>query len=281
DLLWIRKIITTRDKFSEDIDLSIDREVLGFDEDLTKTAVKRLKKAAAEFTSTVLRDAIEKQLAVVGVSEELVTVTADPISETMPDTDPQVLRVNYKSLLDPVPYIADYVKIEVSARSLKEPGVNRPITSLLGEYMPGLLWSGEQFNVPSVLPKRTFLEKVFLLHEEFLQPVEQINYNRMSRHLYDIERLMDTEHATDALSGVTYYESIVLHRRNFIFKRGVDYDTHHPQTISFVPPEGALNNYKSDYAQMREQMFYNQNVPEFEALIDRLNDLKIRIIKLK
>jgi len=42
-----------------------------------------------------------------------------------------------------------------------------------------------------------------------------------------------------------------------------------------------LNNYKSDYAQMREQMFYNQNVPEFEALIDRLNDLKIRIIKLK
>lgn len=268
-------------RFSEDIDLSVEREILGFGEDLTKSAVKRLKRAAAEFTSTVLRDEIEKQMNLLGVPTGMVKVTADPIPATLRDIDPQVLRVNYTSLLDPVPYTADNVKIEISARSLKEPGVNRSVTSLLGQHMPGFPWSGEAFSTPSVLPKRTFLEKMFLLHEEFQRPVEQINYNRMSRHLYDMECIMDTEHAAEALSGHEYYDSIVLHRKNFIFKGGVDYDTHHPHTISFLPPEEVWENYKSDYAQMKEQMIYDDNAPEFETLIKRLNDLLIRVKKLR
>ena len=91
-----------------------------------------------------------------------------------------------------------------------------------------------------------------------------------------MECIMDTEHAAEALSGHEYYDSIVLHRKNFIFKGGIDYDTHHPHTISFLPPEEVWENYKSDYAQMKEQMIYDDNAPEFETLIKRLNDLLIQ-----
>jgi len=47
-----------------------------------------------------------------------------------------------------------------------------------------------QCIIPTVLPIRTFLEKAFLLNEEYQKKVPRSE--RMSRHLYDIERLMDT-----------------------------------------------------------------------------------------
>jgi hypothetical protein len=73
--------------------------------------------------------------------------------------------------------MADSVKLEVSARSMNEPAVERPILSLLAQYMPGFPWSGESFPVATVEPKRTFLEKVFLLHEEFQRPIDCIITN--------------------------------------------------------------------------------------------------------
>lgn len=88
------------------------------------------------------------------------------------------LRISYPSLLDSVPYIDDRVKLEVGARSLNEPAVDRDIQPLLGEHMPGYAWFGESFLVHTVEPKRTFMEKAFLLHEEFLRPVDEILYER-------------------------------------------------------------------------------------------------------
>ncbi|MGY4539615.1 hypothetical protein ACVW0P_004051 [Mucilaginibacter sp. UYNi724] len=249
------------ERFSEDIDLAVDRSFFGFEEDLSKNAVKKLKRVACDFTSTALKAALEKELANLGVPDGAVTVTADPVNPTIPDTDPQTLRIAYRSLLDPLPYIADSVKLEVSARSLNEAAVERPILSLLGEYMPGFPWSGENFPVATVEPKRTFLEKIFLLHEEFLRPVDRIIYERMSRHLYDLERMMDTEHAKAALADRTYYETIVEHRRHLIFKAGVDYDTHQPATLNFIPPDGILKAFEQDYAKMRAEMIYDVDIP--------------------
>lgn len=44
----------------------------------------------------------------------------------------------------------------------------------------------------TVSPARTFLEKAFLLAEEFMK--DRPRTNRMSRHLYDIEKLSHTKY---------------------------------------------------------------------------------------
>ena len=261
------------DRFSEDIDLAIDRQFLGFYDHLSKSGVKRLKRAACEFTSKTLKDSLEQKLIALGVQAGTVTITADPVREDFPDTDPQTLRISYPSLLDQVDYIADSVKLEVSARSLNEPVIERPILSLLGEFMPGFPWSGECFMVPTVEPKRTFMEKAFLLHEEFLRPVDKIVYLRMSRHLSDLERLMDTDHAKIAVADYDYYQTIVEHRRHMIFKAGVDYDTHQPATINFIPPDDILAAFEKDYVLMREQMIYDEKSKNFDEIITRLKTL--------
>jgi hypothetical protein len=83
---------------------------------------------------------------------------------------------------------------------------------MIGEKYKGKAFADNNIVIPSVNPQRTFLEKIFLLHEEFQLPIEKIKVERKSRHLYDVEKLMDTEYATAALGNKALYQTIVEHR---------------------------------------------------------------------
>ncbi|MFJ1378063.1 nucleotidyl transferase AbiEii/AbiGii toxin family protein [Capnocytophaga canimorsus] len=80
-------------------------------------------------------------------------------------------------------YINPKVQIEIGCRSLKEPFMHRKISSFVDEMYSHLDFTEDSFLVPSVNPERTFLEKIFLLHEEFQKPKEKMRVNRLSRHL--------------------------------------------------------------------------------------------------
>ena len=67
----------------------------------------------------------------------------------------------------------------------------------------------------SVNPERTFLEKLFLLHEEFHKPLEKIRVDRLSRHLYDVYQLSKTEFLK-AIENSDLYKTIAEHRFNFV-----------------------------------------------------------------
>ncbi|RZL00703.1 MAG: nucleotidyl transferase AbiEii/AbiGii toxin family protein, partial [Pedobacter sp.] len=204
------------DRFSEDIDLALDRGYFGEVEDWTHSQVKRLKKKGCAFTSVDLKEAIWEELIKLGVPEGMITITAGEVKDSMPDKDPQDLSITYHTVTEPVEYVADSVKVEVSARSLKEPWSNCDIESILDEYLPKDL-KGGSFQVPAVEPKRTFLEKIFLLHEEFQKAPADIRHFRMSRHLYDLDRLMTTAHAKQALADDQLYKTIIEHREKFVF----------------------------------------------------------------
>jgi hypothetical protein len=130
-----------------------------------------------------------------------------------------------------------------------------------------------------VLPQRTFLEKVFLLHEEFSQDVEKIRVDRLSRHLYDLEKLMDTEHGITALKNRDLYNNIVTHREKFNPLRGLDYTNHIPSKIRIIPPDGVIKDYERDYEAMTSFMIYGEPI-KFYNLIKRILELQIRINKI-
>lgn len=87
--------------------------------------------------------------------------------------------------------------------------------------------------IATISPSRTFLEKAFLLSEEYQR--KNPRTIRMSRHLYDLERLMDTEYAESALGDFELYKRIVEHRRKFYHVGGVNYDLDFPATVMFCP----------------------------------------------
>lgn len=57
----------------------------------------------------------------------------------------------------------------------------------------------------------------------------------MSRHLYDIERILNTPYGESALADMDLYKAVVEHRRKFYHLGYVDYDLDYPQNISFIP----------------------------------------------
>ena len=97
------------ERFSEDIDLAIDREVLGFKGDLNNSQIKSLRKASFNFISNDFKEEITKQLLEMGINQQLFTLTARASKDS--DRDPQVLELEYRSLSDHDGYVPDKVLI--------------------------------------------------------------------------------------------------------------------------------------------------------------------------
>jgi hypothetical protein len=114
------------------------------------------------------------------------------------------------------------------------------------------------------------------LHEEFQQTPEKIKVDRQSRHLYDLEKLMDTEFGKRGLEDKKLYQHIVEHRKAITPLRGIDYANHASDKINPIPPDYPLAAWKKDYELMRQSMIYKESLP-FEKLMERLLELKKRI----
>ena len=261
------------ERFSEDIDLAIDRKFFGFDGDISKTQIKNLRKQSCEFISTSFLADLTKILTEWKAIDECKLI-AQPVKDS--DKDPQVIEIKYNSVIDTSEYLPQRVLIEVSSRSLMEPIEERQINSILSENFPQQNFATFPFAIPTVLPQRTFLEKVFLLHEEFSQETEKIRIDRLSRHLYDLEKLMDTEHGIEALKNIDLYNNIIAHREKFTPLRGLDYVNHIPSKISILPPQVVVKGYERDYEAMTIFMIYGEPL-KFDHLMKRILKLQTRI----
>nr|WKN38696.1 nucleotidyl transferase AbiEii/AbiGii toxin family protein [Tunicatimonas sp. TK19036] len=261
------------DRFSEDIDLALDRNFLGFEGDLSKTQVKKLRKASCGYISEEFLELLVGRLEEISIPD--ISLVVQDINDS--DVDPLVIEVRYRALTEPSAYLQPRVLIEIGSRSLREPFEERSIQSFVGQQYRDRPFADDPFAVPTVLPKRTFLEKIFLLHEEFQKPLETIRVNRLSRHLYDLERLMDTEHGEEALKDQGLYNSIVAHRQKFNVVRGIDYANHARDRVNFIPPAEIRKEWENDYRTMRESMIYGET-KTFQQLIERLRELKKRLV---
>jgi hypothetical protein len=248
------------DRISEDIDIGIDRGYLGFGGTLSKTQISdKLRRAACSFVRDKLQFELQETLVEQGIAEDMfkIHVNITPITTT----DPEIIEVEYHSLFETNPYIRNVVRIEVSGRSMSEPVQTVTLRPIIDEVFTESRWEKKNFDVRAVLPERTFLEKTFLLHEEFCKPTDNIRVERMSRHMYDNEQL---------------YRQVILHRKTFIGLRGFNYDTLFPSSLSILPPESVKDAWRSDYEQMRIHMIYGESIP-FDDLIEQLRNLNERI----
>lgn len=266
------------ERFSEDVDIAIDREYLGFEGMLSKTQISdRLRRAACSFVRETLQFDLTEKLVESGISADKfnVNVNITPITTT----DPEIIEVEYLSAFDRLPYIRSKVIIEVSGRSMNEPVVPVELSSFIDEVFTNAPFTEPKFEVRAVVPERTFLEKIFLLHEEFSKPSDLVRTERMSRHLYDISQIMNTPIAEKALSDANLYKTVIEHRRMFIGLKGFDYSTLLPQTLSIVPQGEIREQWKEDYKVMQETMIYGDS-PSFDELIIKIQVLNDRIRQL-
>lgn len=262
------------DRFSEDIDLAIDRKFLGFAGEVSGTQIKKLRKASGTFIVNDFFDELKSQLKKLGIpDEEYELVTNNDIDDT---SDPHTIELQYQSIVEQGDYLPQRVLIEIGSRSLIEPAESRPIESIIGNVFSEQKFAIKPFDVSVVIPTRTFLEKIFLLHEEFLKPKDKIRHLRMTRHWYDLERLMDQPYGKEALKNKELFETIVAHRKKYTPLRGISYELHKPETLNIIPPDEVISLWEQDYKTMRENMFYGESL-DFEELMERIKKLNEKL----
>ncbi len=261
-------------RFSEDIDLSLDRSFFGFEGDsIGNDPLKKLRKSSNKYITDVflkdLNSAFENQ----GLSN--FKLELEPALSS--DTDPRTIILLYPYVTERNEYIEQRVKIEIGVRALREPFTNKPISAFIDQVYHDREFAQKPLNVPSVTPDRAFLEKIFLLHEDIQRKAISPDHERKSRHLYDLYYLSETDFADQAINNKTLYQTIVKHRHAFTRWSGLDYNLHNPKTINFIPPDAAMADWKDDYSKMLVFMIpEDEPKPTFEQIIDALTKLKKR-----
>ncbi|MCI7646413.1 MAG: nucleotidyl transferase AbiEii/AbiGii toxin family protein [Bacteroidales bacterium] len=265
-------------RFSEDIDIALSQEFLGFGGELSKTQISdKLRRAACSFVRGKMQYDVKEALLAQGIRQDVFSV--DVVITPVTTVDPEVITVTYQSLYDVSPYIKNTVKLEISGRSMVDPVEKKYINAAIDAHFPNAPFAEEPFEVNAVIPERTFLEKVFLLHEEFHKDVVRVE--RMSRHVYDLAMMMDSERkiADRAVNNEELYRTVLEHRRKFIGLKGFNYDELYTDTLCIVPDNEIAERWQEDYKFMGEHMIYGP-VPSFEELVEKMTLLNDKIRQL-
>ena len=98
----------------------------------------------------------------------------------------------------------------------------------------------------------------------------------MSRHLYDIYKMMLTTIATSAIEDEELYRSVVERRRKFIGMKDFDYNSLYSDRLSLKIPSTIINLWKIDYEKMCKTMIFG-NAPLWDELIESIQALNNKI----
>jgi hypothetical protein len=273
----LSKVYGLIQRFSEDIDVSIQRKSLGFtgekdpaNPELSKKASKRQDEALGEAAKSKISEDVLPDLNQVIKDQTLPEDWTLRKDDT--DSDDQSLAFSYPRTAvtqDAAAYLRPSVKIEFGARSDHWPAEEKTISPYLSEALPDTLGDA-QVEVKVMDARRTFWEKATILHQMAHLPDEKPFPGRYSRHYCDVADMISAQVGDQAASGDALLAAVVKHKQVFYRSAWSKYDTARRGTLRLLPPEGRISDLRKDLASMRE-MFFGEP-PEIDSMLKILRE---------
>lgn len=263
-------------RFSEDIDLVVFRDGLGFEGERDPTLARNLtnRQRTALFNelksacSTYVRGELKTAL-----SRRIYEITDGVlVSSDESDVDGQTIFVEYPSLYpdDSFAYVAPRVRLEAGARSALEPNQTRTINPFIADEVRG--WSLTVENIRVIAPDRTLWEKLSILHglhcgyrDAQRLPADR---DRISRHYYDVAMITATESGRSALSNADLMDSVRKHNLIAFRQAWKKFEEAVPGQVRLVPQSELRTLIERDYVAMQGMIL--GDVPDFEWIVDQL-----------
>lgn len=266
------------ERFSEDIDVVIDRDFLGFGGEQAPERAPSINKrnAGIEALKAVSRDHVRNVLSPAlqqSITTRLPAGLEWRVTDDDADPDAQTLLFEYSAAFPAGPYLRTAVKIELGARSDTDPSANPEIRPYLAEALPGELGSSV-FSLRTVVPERTLWEKAMLLHEETFRGGDGPKA-RLARHYYDLWCLIRAGIVEKALADPALFARIVSHRTVYFRKNKEITESLRPGSLRLLPTDNFREAWARDYAAMRETMFFGE-APEFDEILRVVGDFERR-----
>jgi hypothetical protein len=274
----LSKVYHLIDRFSEDIDITISRDFLGFggekdpakapSKSKRKERLEALKQNCRHYIETKLKDLLERDIAA-NLEASI------PFQLRIDDKDPdrQTLLFAYPGCwpTDTGRYVESQVKIELGARSDTWPNQRGTVKPYVAEQIPKA-FSISECQVQVLAAERTFWEKAALLHEENFRPHGKQLKPRLSRHYFDVFKLIEAGVADSAASSKGLFESVVDHRAIFFNYSWVKYGDFKQGSLQMVPRPERFEEWKADYTKTQQMLF--RPAPDFDAIIQRVREFQ-------
>lgn len=265
----LSKIYGVIHRFSEDIDLSIEKEFLGYSTDLENAPSKKkqrnildnLSKTCADYVQTDLLNQLQNSI-FSKLGNENWTIFPDA-----EDPDAQTLLFEYPSKALKNGYIRPLVKIEIGARSEHWPVSEHKLQSYAKEALGEAVYEPEIW-IRVLNAERTFWEKATILHQYAHLPEGKKLPPRISRHFYDFYRLLNSRIKENALKQTNLLERVASHKSIYFASNWANYSAARKSTLKLSPPSRIQAELEKDYAQMRLMFF--REIPEWGLILETI-----------
>jgi len=273
------------DRFSEDIDLTIDHNYFDVsDKDLygdqsntaRKKVVAKVKIKLAEFIVNKLKPCLEKDF-----KSFLIETPKFEIEKN----DPSILNFYYPNVYEAKPAgLLQCIRLEIGAISELKPNEIKEVSPLISKIKTPI-FKYKKFNVKTIMPIKTFWEKILILHQEANRPFtiikvdQEVPYpmpKRYSRHYYDVWKISQSKYFEEAMNNYHLLNSIIKFKDMFYHYSWSDINSAKTGFIKLIPPETRLNELKNDFDSMKE-MINDSDIKSFKDLINKLKQLELKI----
>jgi hypothetical protein len=276
----LSKVYAAIGRFSEDIDILIDRAIFGYsgDNDVTteltnskrQRTLDNLDMAVSKYIESTLLGALRERFSqLLGSAGWTLEIDKD-------DPYQATLLFGYPTEMtrDELPYIAKFVRIEMGGRPDRWPSGRRTIRAYIAESFPDSIQDADVWvNVLDI--KRTFWEKATILHAYAHYPLDKTLPSRASRHYSDLAALVALPSAEEALARGDLLAAVVQNKTLFYEDKKASYETAVPGTFRLLPPEARIEELKGDYRAMRP-MFFDEP-PSWDTLSAAISNLERNI----
>jgi len=269
----LSKIYRVIDRFSEDVDITLDYRNFndGFDpfaKGASRNAVKkfgeRLKGYVLQYANEVVTPYVDAQL-------QLLPNPADYGVEV--SDDGEKIRVQYPSAIEGSDkYLKNSILVELGGRNVIDPNELHIISPDISELVTGLdLPSGE---IVVLSPERTFWEKATLIHVECNRKELKADARRLSRHWYDLRMLARHACGAAAINNRTLFEDVVNHKQVFFNASYANYEACLTNKLCLIPSDEFINELRTDYETMLSAgMMYGES-PSFDKIIADIREVE-------
>lgn len=271
----LSKVYQVIDRFSEDIDITVDYRAFNCEDPLAEGVSKTKVKNISFQIKSMLTEYIKNTL--IPYYENVI---AEQFTDNAPfvelDNDGETLHLRYPSVIEQKNgYILDSVRLEFGGRNLTIPSDTITITSDISGYVNDLLFPVAQATVLS--PQKTYWEKLTLIHSECNRPTLKDDANRISRHWYDIVMLTNHDIGQQAIVNRELLQEVIKIKKLFYNSSYANYDACLMGKFCLIPNKDHLKLLKDDFYKMIEnKMFYGVQ-PDFDNIINQIIKLQERI----
>ena len=272
----LSKSVGLIERFSEDIDLILDWRVIGYEKDepweeRSNTKQDIFNKEANTRTEEFLKDSFLPE-----VLRDLEIELAAPIDCYIEKDDPQTVVFAYNRSFEDRS-ILPVIRLEIGALAAWTPAEEKAITPYAAEQYP-YLFKQASADVLTVLPERTFWEKVTILHREANRPEDKPFPTRYSRHYYDLYCMYNSPVKDKAFGDLDLLDRVVKFKEKFYRCPWAKYEDAKSGTMKLMPPDFNIKALEKDYKHMQNMIFGTK--PSFDEIMAAIKQLEIEINSL-